>query len=720
MSSGAIRMTMTGLDWAIVIGCVGALTWFSLRTAKYMRGAADFLSANRSIGRYMLALDASVGGLAAVGVIAYFEQYYDAGFPAVWWTWMTLPGIMIITLTGWVYYRFRETRCLTLAQFFEARYSRGFRILAGMIAWLSGMLNFAIFPYVASNFFVYFCGLSPEFVLFGITLKTFWVIMVLTTGMAVLYTALGGQITVAVTDCLQGMFVNIGFVILIIFLMIQFAWPKVVESLQTAPINAAREKLENDAKEKKVALEEAKKRGVTTEAAEREKEYEELVARVGDPEALREEAKGKSLLNPFDTGKVKSFGLVFFLIIVFNDFYGIFSWQGSQAYRSSGSNPHEQKMGKVIFWWLYSLRFAGLVVLAVCALAFLTHPSFAAQSAEARQAIAALKNTDTPRLAVQQRVPIALAYMLPAGLRGFFCVMMVFLLITTQDTYMHSWGSIFIQDVVMPFRKRPLSPKAHVNALRWSIVLVAVVAVVSGFGCAIIGGLYWRYGGTIAAYVSVVVGALLAIARIVLKQYEGWVSAIPDKGLLLRFIDWQNHELTSQVVWFFIMLTCIALYILLSLLFVRRPFNLERMLHRGKYDVKREHKKAVTAVRSVWLKLIGITREFSLFDRVLAIAMIIWNSSWVAIFALGAAYNFLIRPVPAAWWPRFWHVWIYIQVAFGAPVAIAFLFGGIRDLKNVFKRLSEAQRDETDDGRVVAHDLAGDVMETDNSGSDKA
>jgi len=50
-------MTMTGLDWAIVIGCVGALTWFSLRTAKYMRGAADFLSANRSIGRYMLALD---------------------------------------------------------------------------------------------------------------------------------------------------------------------------------------------------------------------------------------------------------------------------------------------------------------------------------------------------------------------------------------------------------------------------------------------------------------------------------------------------------------------------------------------------------------------------------------------------------------------------------------------------------------------------------------
>ena len=51
-------MTMTGLDWAILAICVAALSWFSLRTVKHMRSVADFLSANRTAGRYMLALDA--------------------------------------------------------------------------------------------------------------------------------------------------------------------------------------------------------------------------------------------------------------------------------------------------------------------------------------------------------------------------------------------------------------------------------------------------------------------------------------------------------------------------------------------------------------------------------------------------------------------------------------------------------------------------------------
>lgn len=56
-------MTMTGIDWTILVVCVTGLTWFSLRTVKYMRGVADFLSANRSAGRYMLTMSASATGL---------------------------------------------------------------------------------------------------------------------------------------------------------------------------------------------------------------------------------------------------------------------------------------------------------------------------------------------------------------------------------------------------------------------------------------------------------------------------------------------------------------------------------------------------------------------------------------------------------------------------------------------------------------------------------
>ena len=140
---------MSIADWVIVIAAVVLLTWFSLRAAKYMRGVADFLSANRSAGRYLLSMASMITGMGAITIVGGFEMHYNAGFPTAWWGWMLGPVFLIMTLTGWVGYRFRETRCLTLAQFFEVRYSRRFRIFSGSVIWFCGILNFAIFPYVA-------------------------------------------------------------------------------------------------------------------------------------------------------------------------------------------------------------------------------------------------------------------------------------------------------------------------------------------------------------------------------------------------------------------------------------------------------------------------------------------------------------------------------------------------------------------------------------------
>jgi len=724
-------MMMTGVDWAIVIGCVVALTWFSLRTVKYMQGVTDFLSANRSAGRYMLTMCASVGGLGAISAVGLFEQYYAAGLPTIWWSWMTIPAAIIITLTGWVVYRFRETRCLTLAQFFEVRYSRRFRIYAGFLVWLSGIVNFGIFPYVASNFFVYFCGLPPKFALLGMTIPTYWPIMLVTLGMALLYTVIGGQITVMVTDCLQGIFCGAGLLLLCIFLLSQYAWPDIIHSMKEAPVIATREalleKAEVKAKAHKKAIEESLPEDVV---AKLKKERDELLATANDPAKLRKEAKGKSMLNPFDTGRVENFSVFFFLILVFNQFYGMLTWQGSQAYQSSGISPHEHKMQGIIFPWVYAVRLAGLVTLAICALTFLTHPMFAAQSAGAHQLIEQLKQSDTPQLAVQQRVPIALSYMLPMGLRGFFCVMMVFLLITTQDTYLHSWGSIFIQDVVMPMRKTPLTPKQHVAWLRWSIIGVAVFAfifaclykptqfiqmyfaitgaIISGLGCAIVGGLYWRYSSTLAAYVAMSLGAVLSITRLVLEQFKDQIAAIPDKGIFLRFIAYQN-TINLQKIWFWIMIICIISYVIISLLTTRKPFNLERMLHRGKYDIKKEHKTAADAIKVAWLKVIGITEEFTRFDRFLALALVIWNGSWVALFFGATAYNYLVQKIPLEWWTKFWHVWLYIQIAVGIPAMLWFAVGALREMKQLFTRLATLKRDDTDNGRVVHHHLPDDL-----------
>jgi len=398
-------------------------------------------------------------------------------------------------------------------------------------------------------------------------------------------------------------------------------------------------------------------------------------------------------------------------------------------------------MGQIIFQFLYMIRLVGLVLLAVCALTFLTHPNFATQAAPAHQVLDNLKHGDFPQLAIQQRVPVALSYMLPTGLRGFFCVMMIFLLITTQDTYMHSWGTIFIQDVVMPLRKKPLTPNQHVNWLRWSVIGVAVFsivfaalykptefiqmyfaitgAIIGGLGAAIIGGLYWRYGNTLAAYVAVGLGAVLSIARIVAKQFTTEIAAIPDKGRILRFIDHLNTEVNSQIVMFWIIVICIVSYVVLSLVRMGKPFNLKRMLHRGEYELKGDHRKVADAPKSLWTRIVGITEEFTRTDRILALVMVGYNLIWAVLFFGAAAYNFLVRPIPAGWWPNFWHVWVCLQAGLGVPIAIWFIIGGVGDIKRIFKRLAVLQRDHSDDGSVVKHHLPGEAVEPGDAEADK-
>ena len=72
-------MTMQLVDWGIVFGCIVALTWFSLRTARYMQGVADFLAGNRSAGRYMLTMAASATGLADLRKFLIVDSFPPCG-----------------------------------------------------------------------------------------------------------------------------------------------------------------------------------------------------------------------------------------------------------------------------------------------------------------------------------------------------------------------------------------------------------------------------------------------------------------------------------------------------------------------------------------------------------------------------------------------------------------------------------------------------------------
>ena len=198
-------MNLSVIDWLIVAITLGSMIYSVNMTKGLMKSVTDFLSAGRTAGRYLISVSSGVAGLGAISIVMFLEMGYVAGFSLSWWGLSQGIIILAITMSGWVIYRFRSTRCLTLAQFFEKRYSRNFRIFAGIVAFTAGIINFGIFPAVGAQFFINYCGLPESFM--GIPMYPLVMFVLLSTALYFVYT--GGQIAVIIADFFQGIFVTI-------------------------------------------------------------------------------------------------------------------------------------------------------------------------------------------------------------------------------------------------------------------------------------------------------------------------------------------------------------------------------------------------------------------------------------------------------------------------------------------------------------------------------
>jgi SSS family solute:Na+ symporter len=638
-------MGLTLWDWLIVVVSMGFLIGVVRLSKRYMRSVADFLSAGRTAGRYMISMSQGMSALGSITIVGMWEMNYIAGFALRWWEFTMGVVLLLITVSGWVLYRFRETRALTMAQFFEIRYSRKFRIFAGVLAFLSGIVNFGIFPAVGARFFIYFCGLPLSFSFLGIPISTFPVVMIIFLSLALYFVFAGGQIAVLITEFLQGVFANTVFLALIILLLFMVDWQHIYEALTSAP-------------------------------------------------------KDASLLNPYHTSNVKDFNLWYFLIGMAGVIYGKMSWQGTQGYNSSAKSAHEAKMGDVMGNYRDIPKWLMLVFVPIVAYTVMHHPDFASKAAGVN---AALNGLETNALKSQLTVPLVLTQLLFPGMMGAMTAVMLMATVGTHDTYLHSWGAIFIQDVVMPFRNRPFTQEQHLRVLRLSILGVCIFIFIfsmifqqseyiflffaitgaiftGGSGAVIIGGLYWKRGTTGAAWSALITGSVVAVGGIIIKQLN------PD-----FFIN-------GQQFWGLAMLSSSVIYIVVSLLGKRRVFDMDRMLHRGQYAI--QEAKIIEEVPLKGWRMLGMGKEFTRGDKIIYIGAYTWTLVWTVVFLIGTYVN-LTSEVSDAAWMNFWRTFILINIAVSAFVILWFAIGGTRDLKDMLRRLHTMVRDHRDDGFVT-------------------
>jgi solute:Na+ symporter, SSS family len=649
-------MLMSSLDWFVVAAVMAVFTGVAMMANRLTRSVSDYLVSGRSVGRYMLTISSGTEWIGAINIVAMFEAYYLGGFPCMWWPMLTTPLIVYMCITGWGVYRFRQTRAMTLAQFLEVRYSRSVRTLAAVISWIAGMVNFGFFPMIGAKLFIALIGLPATFLLGGHAVTTFPLVTAVMVIVPLMFVIFGGHITVLVSDFIQGLFMNVAALVLVgVVLCTVFNWNEIVETLKHAPANA-------------------------------------------------------SMLNPLHTSNTKDFTAWYFIIGVVTAYYSVMSNVPSQGFQGSAKNAHELRMGNL----LGQIRWQGLLVFfmvfVLVAYVFMHHPSYADKAAAINASLDRAVGTQTTGSErTQMIVPAALAFMLPHGMIGLFCAIMFAALISGNNAFMHAWGSVLLQDIILPFYKKPLATKAHIWALRSSILGVALIAFtlsllikpgqsilmyfalfnsvwLGAAGAVIIGGLYWKYGTTRAALATFVFGMVLSIGLIVATQM--WPV-------------WTGHPFPINGQWSYLIniLMSIALYVVISTLDRQPAHNMDKLLYRGAYAIAGENPEANESV-TWWQRAFGVTRQFNREDRITAYLIVGYFLVSMGVFVIGMIFASLFELSDDAW-ARFWHIYLGCQLVLLVGGTTFLGIGGIRDTVRLFRQLRSATRDYGDTGEVT-------------------
>ncbi len=357
----------------------------------------------------------------------------------------------------------------------------------------------------------------------------------------------------------------------------------------------------------------------------------------------------------------------------------------------------------------------------------------------------------------QLSLSVTMKAVLPVGLFGCFCLLLFLAMLSTDDTRIFSASLTISQDVILPFFSKGLTPRQHV----WMIRLVSIGVGVFFFfgskfmaqldyvqlfttmavaiwnaGCpaVMIFGLYWKRGTTAAAWSALIAGIIGSVGYILLQR--NWADVVYPfladnnlvdmvdtflKAISSPFGDWIKWEIdpvrfpvNAIEYLFFANIFTILLYIVVSLITCRKPFNMDRMLHRGKYSDSGSEpvRKFDWSPKNILKSLIGITPEYTRGDKAIAYGMFFYSFVYevVICFICVAIWN-AFSPWPIEYWSKyFFVVSLLVPLLITGFTAVWFGIGGTVGLFQLFRDLERRKSSNVlDDGRVSGNINLADI-----------
>ncbi len=474
------------IDGSIVGLYLLATMWAGLYVRKYVSRVEDFLVAGREMNLYL-----GIASLAATefGIITcmYTAQAgYLYGFAGA------LPGLcqalamFLIGVTGFCVKPLRDSGATTLPELFEKRFGRFVRWLAGVVIVMGGLLNMGVFLKIGGDFLCIVCGFDLVYLV--------WIMTAL-LALVVVYTVLGGMLSVLVTDFVQFIVMSAGLLAVTVLILYQVGWAKLVETVEQHHGAGGFNALANPSLGWSFIVFQI----LGTTAATLT--WQTTIARLL---AAKDSETGRKIYTQ-------------------TSFFFVCRWMipgiwGIAALATFGWTPLKQ------------LSEAELATIPVAlqekiATSSMGEPfaSFTKDERSGLDGSIANKLNETSLHAM----PRFLSGFLPMGLMGLLIAAMLAADMSTDSSYMLSWGSVIYNDILAPFRKGEWSDR---RAILWNRCIVALIGVYL-----LVFGLFYKLEGNVWSYILLTGSIYLSSMSVLLVACCYWPRA-NDWGALLAIL----------------------------------------------------------------------------------------------------------------------------------------------------------------------------------------
>jgi SSS family solute:Na+ symporter len=516
-------MAMAAIDWGIIVvymvGCIAAGVWMR----RYVRDVEDFAIAGREMD-----LNLGIASLAAteVGIVTVMyaaEGGFKNGLAGA------TPGVLgflvmlLVGITGFVIVPLRNAGVITIPELFEKRYGVRVRWLAGLVIIVGGLLNMGIFLRLGGDFLMYITGLDSraafELPLLGSTVRFGYLEVIMTSllGIVLVYTVLGGMISVLVTDYLQFLVMGAGIVITSVLVVRDVGWSTLLDGLW--------------------------------------KVYQTKATLVDT--SIAGKATPVVMAHPFDP--FQSYGWLWVTWQAVTQVAIMTTWQTTitRVLAARDANTAKRIYRRTSFYFVGRFLLPGMWGVG----AFLY---FAGQGGLASG------------MGSLTAMPAYLRHILGPGLLGLMIAAMLAAEMSTDSGYLLTWATVIYNDLIQPVLRRPLSEASRLLTVRLLVLAIGVFLVFYGLwyelpGRAwdylaitgniylaslftlLVGALYWRGSNSWGAIAAIILGAVgpltFVVANIFLpKEHQiapeiaGWAA------FLLAFAGMIGGSLLGRAV----------------------------------------------------------------------------------------------------------------------------------------------------------------------------